>query len=124
MDFSRKQINELISGVQLSAEIPSSSPELRHFVSVRGYVNTEFGIKILDKIINEDKIETAAFWISDYEVPSEYIENNWEIPDSKIVNYVFISDIIGIESAQKELKKHISDLSLLIPHWECDAPLG
>ena len=124
MELSRKQINELITGVQLSAEIISSSSELRHFVSVRGYIETDCGIKLLDKIISEDKIETTVFWISNYEVPKEYIENDWEIPDDKIMNYIYIKGIVGIENVQKELKKHISDLSLLKPHWKCDAPLG
>ncbi|MBR1751292.1 MAG: hypothetical protein IJ740_10520 [Ruminococcus sp.] len=124
MELSRKQINELITGVQLSAEIPSSSPELRHFVSVRGYIETECGIKLLDKNISEDKIDTTIFWIRDYEVPKEYIENDWEIPDDEILNYIYIKGIVGIENVQKELKEHISDLSLLKPHWNCDAPLG
>ena len=124
MELSRKQINELITGVQLSAEIISSSSELRHFVSVRGYIETDCGIKLLDKIISEDKIETTVFWIRNYEVPKEYIENDWEIPDDKIMNYIYIKGIVGIENVQKELKKHISDLSLLKPHWKCDAPLG
>jgi len=124
MELSRKQVNELITGVQLSAEIISSSSELRHFVSVRGYIETDCGIKLLDKIISEDKIETTVFWIRNYEVPKEYIENDWEIPDDKIMNYIYIKGIVGIENVQKELKKHISDLSLLKPHWKCDAPLG
>ena len=124
MELSRKQINELITGVQLSAEIPSSLPELRHFVSVRGYIETECGIELLDKTISEDKIETTNFWIRDYEVPNEYIENDWVIPDDKILNYIYIKGIVGIENVQKELRKHISDLSLFVPHWKCDAPLG
>ena len=124
MELSRKQINELITGVQLSTEIPSSSPELRHFVSVRGYIETERGIELPDKIISENKIETTVFWIRDYEVSKEYIENDWEIPDEQILNYIYIKGIVGIENVQKELKEHISDLSLLEPHWKCDAPLG
>ena len=124
MELSRKQINELITGVQLSAEIPSSLPELRHFVSVRGYIETKCGIELLDKTISEDKIETTNFWIRDYEVPNEYIENDWVIPDDKILNYIYIKGIVGIENVQKELRKHISDLSLFVPHWKCDAPLG
>ena len=124
MELSRKQINELITGVQLSTEIPSSSPELRHFVSVRGYIETEGGIEFLDKNISEDKIETTVFWIRDYEVSKEYIENGWEIPDDKILNYIYIRGIVGIENVQKELKEHISDLSQLVTHWKCDAPLG
>ena len=124
MELSIKQINELITGVQLSAEISSSSSDLRHFVSVRGYVETQRGIELLDKIINEDKLKTTVFWIRDYEIPTDYIENDWEIPDDKIMNYIFIKGIVGIENVQKELKKHIYDLSLLEPHWKCDAPLG
>ncbi|WP_024857184.1 hypothetical protein [Ruminococcus albus] len=124
MELSRKQINDLITGVLLSAEISSSSRDLRHFVSVRGYVETERGKEMLDRFINENKIETTVFLIMDYEVPKEYIENDWEIPDNKIINGIFIEGIVGIENVQKELKEHIPDLSLLEPHWKCDAPLG
>ena len=123
MELSRKQINELITGVLLSAEISSSSPELRHFVSVRGYIETERGKDVLDNYINESKLETTVFFIMDYEVPKGYIENDWEIPDNMIKNYIFIEGIVGIENVQKELKKHIPDLSLLEPHWKCAAPL-
>ncbi|EXM40890.1 hypothetical protein RASY3_00280 [Ruminococcus albus SY3] len=124
MELSRKQINELITGVLLSAEISSSSPELRHFVSVRGYIETERGKDVLDNYINESKLETTVFFIMDYEVPKEYIENDWEIPDNKIMNGIFMEGIVGIENVQKELKKHIPDLSLLKTHWKCAAPLG
>ena len=123
MELSRKQINELITGVLLSAEISSSSPELRHFVSVRGYIETERGKDVLDNYINESKLETTVFFIMDYEVPKEYIENDWEIPDNMIKNYIFIEGIVGIENVQKKLKKHIPELSLLEPHWKCAAPL-
>ena len=124
MELSRKQINELITGVLLSAEIPSSSPELRHFVSVRGYIETERGKDVLDNYINESKLETTVFFIMDYEVSKEYLENDWEIPDNMIKNYIFIEGIVGVENVQKELKRHIPDLSLLETHWKCDAPLG
>lgn len=124
MEFSRKQINELITGVLLSAEISPSSSELRHFVSVRGYIETERGKRLLDKFIGEDKQETIVFFIRDYEVPKEYIENDWEIPDNKILNNIYIEGIVGIENVQKELKEHISDLSLLEPHWKCAASIG
>ena len=123
MDFSTKQINELITGVQLSAEIQSSSPELRRFISVCGYANKGHHGKRLDKIINNEKLATTAFWIQDYEVSIEYIEKDWEIPDNEIVNNYYLSDIIGIENLKEELLKRISDLSILIPHWKCDAPL-
>lgn len=124
MELSIKQINELITGVMLSAEIASSSADLRHFVSVRGYIETERGAQMLDKIINDKKRETTLFFIRDYEVPMEYIENDWEIPDDKIFNNFFVTGIVGIENVQKELKEHISDLSLLEPHWKCAAPIG
>lgn len=71
MELSRKQINELITGVLLSAKISSSSPDLRHFVSVRGYNETERGKEVLDRFINESKIKTTVFLIMDYEVPTD-----------------------------------------------------
>lgn len=41
-----------------------------------------------------------------------------------IRNYTYIKGIVGIESVQNVLKEHISDISLLEPHWKSDAPLG
>lgn len=124
MELSIKQINELITGIILSAEISSSSPKFRHFVSVGGYIEVGRGKKTLDRFINDEKIRTTFFWIRDYEVPKIYIENDLEIPDDQIINHIYTESIIGINSLQEDLKKHISDFSLLVPHWETDAPIG
>ena len=123
MELSMKQINDLITGVHLSAEIAASSPGLRHFVTVAGYAEKDGRKKQLDKYISAEKRETTVFLIRDYEVPKEYIENDWEIPDRDIKNEVYIEGIVGIENIQKELTERISDLSLLVPHWECAAPI-
>lgn len=113
------QINELITGVQLSAELCSSSPELRHFISFCAY--TEKGR--IDRILNSDKVNTALFWVRDYEVPAYYIENDFDDADSEFVNSFFMNDIRGIENLENELLKRVDDLSIFIPAWKVDAPL-
>lgn len=78
MRLSTKQINELITGVQLALELKPTRLGQRHFISVAAYDNSELRP---DKIINDEKKNNLLFWIRDYEVPIEYIENDWEIPN-------------------------------------------
>ena len=119
MKFSQYQINCLITGVQLSAEIQSSSPELRHFVTIKGYNKSHR----LDKILNSEKIENIFFCIRDYEVESYLIENDFDIHENDLINSFYVKDIVGISNAEKELIKHIPDFSVLVSNWKCSNPL-
>ncbi len=119
MHFSQFQINCLITGVQLSAELPSSSPELRHFVTIWGY--KAHGRN--DKYLHSEKAENMLFSIRDYEVENYLIENNFDVHENELINSFFMSDIAGIKNAETELSKHISDFSLLVSNWKCSNPL-
>ena len=126
MNFSTHQINNLITGIKLSAEIQSSSPELRRFVTIAGYYkNTDdtLGGKKPDNILHSSKSEYMCFGIRDYEIPSDYIENDWDISEDELINSFHIIDIVGIKNAETELKKHISDFSILVPNWKCSNPI-
>lgn len=119
MHFSQFQINCLITGVQLSAELPSSSPELRHFVTIWGYKSQGRN----DKYLNSEKAENMLFSIRDYEVENYLIENDFDVHECELINSFFMSDIAGIRNAEKELSEHISDFSLLVSNWKCSNPL-
>ena len=43
MELTQQQISSLITGVALAAEIPASSPMLRHFVVIKEYAINEHG---------------------------------------------------------------------------------
>lgn len=124
MNLSLKQINNLITGTGLAAEIPASAPELRRYVVIRGYELNERGrSQRLSKTITEDKKHTALFEIRDYELPVSYIENGWDVAEGCCVNYTSTSNVLGITEAEAELSKHLSDFSILVPAWNCDNPL-
>lgn len=119
MHFSQYQINCLITGVQLSAELPSSSSELRHFVTIWGYKAHGWN----DKYLHSEKTENMLFGIRDYEVEDYLIENDFDVHECELINSFFMSDIVGIKNAETELSKHISDFSLLVSNWKCSNPL-
>ena len=124
MHLSVVQINNLITGNRLAAELPASAPTLRRFVDVSGYVYNEQGVcRRLSRTISQDKRETAMFQIRDYEIPAVYIENGWDVAEDECVNYRCKDEIIGISGAEQELLEHLSDLSLLVLEWKTDSPL-
>lgn len=124
MNLSLQQINNLITGTGLAAEIPASTVELRRYVVIRGYELNEWGHpRRLSKTIAKDKLYTALFEIRDYEISVSYIENGWDITEDCCMNYNITSDILGIAKAEEELSKYLSDFSLLIPEWKCSNPL-
>ena len=124
MHLSVLQINNLIAGNRLAAELPASAPMLRHFVDISGYMCNDHGLCCrLSGTISRDKRETAMFQIRDYEIAAVYIENGWDVTEDECVNYCCKNEIIGISGAEQELLEHLSDFSLLVPEWKTDSPL-
>lgn len=124
MHFSLQQVNDLITGIGLAAELPASAPELRRFVEIHGYELDDQGIpQQLSKFIHQDKKDTALFQICDYEIEASYIENHWDADKDTCVSYTCISNLRGISEAEAELSRHLSNFSLLVPEWDCDNPL-
>lgn len=115
LNFDTKQINNLIAGNTLALEILSSSEERRAFVVVSA---VEGGGKL-----NTSDTSKMKYWFRKYEVPIEYLENNWDVSDDELVNSVHIKEILGLENLEKELSKHISDFSKMDVEWKCDNPL-
>lgn len=124
MNFTRKQINQLITGTKLACELPPSSMELKHFLTIVGYEINEHGRpQGLSKFLNTSKQGSALFEVKEYEVPISYLENNWDITEDEWVNYVCKDGICGIVNAEIELSKRNVDFSFLQPEWYCDNPL-
>ena len=123
MNLSQLQINELIKGIQLTAELPSGAPSNRRFVTVAGYAEENGMAKKLDKRIYPKKSDEVIFWLRDFEISDEYIKNHWDTAESDLINSYFINGIRGIAALEVELVKHIDDFSLLIPDWETENPV-
>lgn len=124
MHLSILQINSLIAGNRLAAELPASAPTLRRFVDVSAYLYDERGVRRrLSKTISQDKRETVLFQVRDYEIGAAYIENGWDAAEDDCARYRCQDEIPGISGLERELAEHLPDFSLLVPEWQTDCPL-
>lgn len=124
MKLSIKQINDLITGCTLAAELNPTDSRLRHFITVFGYeLSTEGHYREITKTISEQKVQSTYFQIRDYEIPVEYYDNGLEISDSILESDRILEGICGIYNLEEELTRYLSDFSLLIPEWKCGNPL-
>lgn len=118
------QINNLITGTPLAAELPAPSPGLRHFVTISGYELDKMGkSRRLSKYVDSNKIQSAFFQIRDYKIKAIYLENGWDVTEDDCIDYIYVAGLKGIESAEIELSKHLEDFSLLVPEWRCENPI-
>lgn len=124
MELTQQQISSLITGVALAAEIPASSPMLRHFVVIKEYAINEHGKRQrLSNTFNGSKEESIFFLIRDYELQALYLEKSYDVTEQDCENYSCIDNLKGIANAETELIKHIKDFTLLVAEWKCDNPL-
>ncbi len=121
MSFEQKQINELITGTVLCAELPATCEGDRRFVAIFPYVLNESGrADKPDKILDSAKAETIYFNLRDCEYPAEYIGNGYEVNDSDVIDLRHESDIKGISQLQEMLAEFVSDFSIFVPLWKTD----
>ena len=124
MGFSTEQINNLITGNALAAELTPSRPRMRKFIVVKGFELNERGQwKRLSKVLNTDKCETAIFQIRFYELPEEFITNSWDVTEDVLTEDKTNDQLQGIPILEKELKEYLDDFSVLVPEWKCENPL-
>ncbi|WP_130611461.1 hypothetical protein [Cohnella abietis] len=64
-----------------------------------------------------------VFWLRKYEVPDEYIENDWDVSDDELTNSIHVIGIVGIEALEEIVSKYLNDIVLLDVDWKCDNPL-
>lgn len=124
MGFSTEQINNLITGNALAAELTASRPGLRKFIVVKGVeLNERRQWKQLSKVLNTDKCEKAVFMIRLYELPKEFLTNNWDVTEDVLTDDKTIDQLQGIPALEKELKEYLDDFSVFVPEWKCENPL-
>lgn len=88
--FNFSQINNLLTGVGLACELEATSELNRAFVKVQ-VINEQ-------KYLNKIEPGSAKFYLRKYEVPSEYLDNKWDISDDELVGSVHNISIIGIKN--------------------------
>ncbi|QAA31085.1 hypothetical protein [Clostridium manihotivorum] len=122
-ELSIKQRNNLKVGNSLGTEIHASADELRCFIVIGAYKILEnHGAIAVSKILNSN--ENILYFIRKYEVNKEYIENNWDVHETDLINSIRKKDISSLEELQIELLKYIDDLSVLDVTWKFDNPIA
>jgi len=121
--LNQNQINNLITGTSLAAELVSSHPDFRSFISTSGYLKGKTKNKLISRSLNSAEKEDIYFCIRKYEINRIYLDNDWDVTDDEIVNSVHLVDIKGIENLERQLNRMIDDLSILEGDWNCDNPL-
>ncbi|MFP4978645.1 hypothetical protein ACE6ED_24780 [Paenibacillus sp. CN-4] len=97
------KISVILPSLTLALEISSSSVEKRAFVVVSA---VERGGEL-----NTADPSNMKYWLRKYEIPIEYLENDWDVSDDELMNSIHIEDILGLENLEKELSKYITDFS-------------
>lgn len=127
--FSVQQINNLLTGIVLAAELESDKPGLRKFLVMDSFQLDESGRrKLWDKKIKKfDKADNAIFDVRCYSLTSEDMENylklGYEIESDSLTEDIVIKDIVGWDNLYKALSQFTDDVSILQPQWQCDNPL-
>lgn len=118
------QINNLMIGVTLAAEIDSKNPELRGFISIFAYRYNEFGDFVpMDKFLKNVDREDMFFVLRKFEITREHMENGWDTSEGDLINAVYMEDIKGVKNVEIETLKYMGDVSVLAAEWKCDIPL-
>lgn len=121
MHLSITQQNNLRTGVKLATELPSSSPNLRKFITIHGYSYDCNGRRTrLKKVLNATNLDEVYFELHCYELSIDYYTNNWDVTEDDLTNEVYLDDIKGLKLLENELQKYLSDFSTLVPEWHCD----
>lgn len=115
MKLDTVQINNLIQGNGLAAEIPATACHRRAFIIVKAVRATRF--------INTVDLEGMTFWIRKYEIDKTYIDNDWDVCDEELFNSVHFKEIVGVARVERLLANYIDNFSLLDVEWKCDNPL-
>lgn len=124
MHLNITQRNNLRTGVKLAAELPSSSPNLRKFITIHGYSYDHSGKPVaLKKVLNAVCLDDVYFELHCYELSIDYCINNWDVTEDDLTNEIYLDDIKGMELLENELQKYLPNFSVLVPEWHCDTPL-
>lgn len=122
--LSQQQINNLIIGTEMAAELPASKEGLRRFLETRTFERDEKGkFRETDKFIKRSKLETLFFRVGIYELPAVYCENYEDVESAEVLTFSRdLGYVQGIAALEATLKNWISDLSAFVPGHKLDLP--
>jgi len=108
-----RQRNNLITGNELAAELPASSPERRAFVVVGAYrdVGRPGGARV-SKYLNADQSD-VRFWLRKHEIDKVFIEHGWWPGENDLLDSVLTTGISSIETLEAELAHYLDDFTRL-----------
>ena len=122
--LTQQQINNLISGREMAAELPASKKGLRRFLQIRGFERGDDGSFVAaSKFVKRSKYEAVFFGVRIYELPAEYIDNGWDVCEEELTFYKDFGYIQGIAALEAVLKEYLQDFSLLLTSDKTDCPL-
>lgn len=107
----------------MATEVKSTSKELRCFIVIGAYKDDDIWGSKVSKFLSNKSKKDMKFWLRKYEVPKEYIENDWDISEDVLSNSIYIREIENLETLELELKKYIDDLSIFDVDWKCENPI-
>lgn len=122
--LSQQQINNLITGTEMAAELPASGEGLRRFLEIHACERGDDGkLHAPSKFVKRSKHETVLFGIQVYEISQEYIDREWYIEsEQELTFYRDLGYVQGITALEAVLKEYLQDLSLLVPGYKLDLP--
>jgi hypothetical protein len=120
-----QQLNNLRTGNELAAEIPSTSSGHRAFVVIGSYLEGDKRLNghRVSKVLNRVDEPNLRFWLRRYEVDTKYIENNWDVSEDELHNSTLRTGIPSIEELEDILRTILNDFSLLDVTWKRDNPV-
>ena len=122
--LSQQQINNLITGREMAAELPASREGLRRFLTIQPLQRGKFGTFVpVDKVLSRGKYETVSFRVLVYELPAVYIEKQWDVTEDELTAYLDLGKILGITALEAALDQYLQDFSVLLTWDKTDAPL-
>ena len=122
--LTQEQINNLITGRTMSAELPPSGEGLRRFLQIHPLEMGKYGRFVSpSKNLSQSKRETVFFWVRVYELPAVYIEKQLDVVEEDMTFYQDLGKIQGITALEKALTEHLQDFSVLLTWDKTDAPL-
>ena len=113
-----RQLNNLLTGTGLAAEIPASSENLRAFVVIAAYKS---GGGRPSKFLNAADQDDLLFSLRKYEVEKQYIDD-WDV-DHYMHNAIRKTGIASIEELERALAEFLDDFSALDVSWRVGDPL-
>jgi hypothetical protein len=118
--LSARQVNNLITGTPLAAEVTASSPHKRAFIVIGAYLDDPLKPKSVSKYLNADH-RLNRYWLRIFEIDRAHIAlpQAGEFEEEKIYQI----DITSLEELEERLSNYVTDFSDLEVSWKLDYPI-